>query len=240
MNLQPQSRNLILIFALSLFSLVLNAEDTSIYIESMSNSSNVAILGTQVSNTVEAGQVLNPGNRLQTRDSSARIVYPDGSLVTLGKNSEVEIKNSEEDSGTKKPISISFLKTGFIHARIHHQDGDSPHFYIETRTAVVGVRGTEFTLSSSESEEAKIHVLEGKVAFAVDHSKIETAAQNVSTGQLANSKAGAITPPEVFNLAEYRKTLSVSHPEVHKLIYNKIKNHAEATQTRHKSRRRHK
>ncbi len=228
--------NLLIICALSMSSVQANADEPAIYIESMSNPSNVAILGTQISNNVKPGQVLDVGNRVQTRESGARIVYPDGSMITLGKNSEIEIKKNEEDPKTKKPINVSVFKMGFVHARVHHQDGESPHFIIETRTAVAGVRGTEFTMNTSESGETIMHVLEGKIIVAADRSKLETG-QGLATGQLVNSKGGAIAAPEVFNLAEYRKALSLEHPEVHKLIYNKIKTQSEATLVRRSSRR---
>ncbi len=220
-----------------LVSMASYAEDQPIYIENMSNSSKVAILGNQISNNVKSGQILTPGDRVQTTDSSARIAFADGSLLTLGKNSELEIKKTELDSQSKQNVKTVFLKAGFIHARIHHQEGEpSPHFYIETKTAVVGVRGTEFTMHSAENDDLKIHVLEGKVGIASDRSKFESA-QLISTGQMVNAKAKLISPPESFNLAEYRKKLSLEYPEVHKVIYNKIKSQTESVKPKRRHRK---
>ena len=228
-------------------SLVGRAEDVPVaapspsYIESMSNAVNVSVLaGSNVITKVQPGQILEPGNHVQTKDSSARIVFSDGSAITLGKNSDLEMKTPEQDTKTKKLILISFLKSGFLHARVHHQEDPAaaPHFYIETSTAVAGVRGTEFTMrASADEKDFQLHVLEGKVAVAVERTKISDVPV-AGSGEMVGVKGGVISPVEKFNLAEYRKTLSANYAEVHKLIYNQIKSHDESMKSAKPGRRR--
>ncbi len=228
-------------------SLVVRAEEVPVaapsqaYVESMSNALNVSVLvGSDVLNKIKPGQTLEAGNHVQTKDSSARIVFLDGSAVTLGKNSDFEIKTPEQDTKTKKLILISFLKMGFLHARVHHQEDPSavPHFYIETSVAVAGVRGTEFTMSASpDAKDFQLHVLEGKVAVAVERTKISEVPV-VGSGEMVDAKGGVISRVEKFNLADYRKKLSSAHAEVHKLIYNQIKTHDESSKSAKPNRRR--
>lgn len=216
-----------------------HADGEIVYIESMSNATQVSITGLQATEKVKPGQILDPGSSVQTKDSSARIIFQDGSAITIGKNSELQIKQPESDAKTKKPILVSFLKNGFLHARIHHQEDPTAaqHFYIETTAAVAGVRGTEFTMSMTDQKEFQMHVLEGKVAVAADRSKIEQAPV-ISSGEMVGSKAGLIEHSSQFNLADYRKHISASHAEVHKLIYNQIKTHNEASVIKPMRRRR--
>ncbi len=219
-------------------------EPAQIYIESESQAGGLTLLSGASSTHPNAGDSLAPGDRIQTKDAGVRIVYPDGSTETLGKNSELEIKKPEV-AADSKPIYVSFLHSGFVHARAKHQanPNDEPHFIIETKTAVAGVRGTEFTMLAGD--DVQLHTLEGKVAVATDRSKVKEA-QLYSSGEFAHVKAGQVAPPQKFNLMEYRKKINSEHSEVHKLIYNKVKVQNEIHQKSHHQqkarahRRRHK
>jgi hypothetical protein len=238
------------LFTLALFlgagRIAIAEEPLQIYIESASKESGATLLSGTNSSSPHLGDSLAPSDRIQTKDVAVRIVYPDGSTETLGKNSDLEIKKPEAGADSK-PIFISYLHSGFVHARAKHQanPNDEPHFIIESKTAVAGVRGTEFTMTANNAEDVQVHTLEGKVAVSNERIKIKEA-QLYSAGEFARVKGGQVAAPEKFNLMDYRKKINSEHPEVHKLIYNKVKaqeeihRHPRHQQKARAQRRRHK
>ena len=104
------------------------------------------------------GQV---GTRLQQSDvvvtgadGSAGIVFMDDSLLSLGPNSVLGIDRFEFDSTTQRGAFDSSLKKGTLAAVSGRITKESPGaMRVRTPAAVLGVRGTEFVVRSSESAE---------------------------------------------------------------------------------------
>ncbi len=102
------------------------------------------------------GQV---GTRLQQSDvvvtgadGSAGITFMDDSLLSLGPNSMLAIDRFEFDSTTHRGAFDSSLKKGTLAAVSGKISKESPGaMRVRTPVAVLGVRGTEFVVRTSES-----------------------------------------------------------------------------------------
>lgn len=109
------------------------------------------------------GMPLLPGDRVVTigKDSSADITFPNGDLVRIMPDSNLEIKEAD----FKKRTSHVRLKlfAGKIFNVVRKYTGGSK-YEVETRIAVAGVRGTIWSAETSEDGEDVFMVKEGKVA----------------------------------------------------------------------------
>jgi len=104
---------------------------------------------------------------LTGKNSFIRIKFIDGSFLNLGSSSKVILNDFKKT----KPGVISLLK-GQVRAQIpskaKKQKGQEDFkFYIKTRNASIGVRGTDFlTLHNTESEVTSILTFEGMVGIS--------------------------------------------------------------------------
>lgn len=110
---------------------------------------------------------------VRCESGTARIVFPDGSFVTVPTNCEVQ---SIDDSyaGNRGPSVV--LKSGELHANVQPQANGSA-FRVVTPSAVIKVIGTRFSVSEGNSA-TRLDVHEGKVELkrAVDGEKVDVVA----------------------------------------------------------------
>lgn len=107
------------------------------------------------------------GGTIRTGANGAAVIYmPNKTKIWLRANSNLEI---EENKSFATRISLLF---GSIKIRVPHLLRRE-RFRVKTPTAICAVRGTEFTLSSSEEGKMRIAVLYGevKLEYAVPPSK---------------------------------------------------------------------
>lgn len=109
------------------------------------------------------GMPLLPGYRVVTigKDSSADITFPNGDLVRIMPDSNLEIK--EADFKKKTPRVRLKLFAGKIFNVVRKYTRRSK-YEVETRTAVAWARGTIWSAETSEQGEDVFMVKEGKVA----------------------------------------------------------------------------
>lgn len=129
--------------------------------------------GARVASTVKVGDFLPEDTSVLTHEKSMiRIKLNDGTTVTLGANSKVIITKNDVPS---KPKVMSLL-TGRLRASIikDKANGDKTKFFVKTRNAAMGVRGTEFeTIYNPEINSTSTVTLSGKVLMAkIDEKKI--------------------------------------------------------------------
>jgi hypothetical protein len=105
---------------------------------------------------------------LTGKNSFIRIQFVDGSYLNLGASSKVVLSEFKK----KDPGIVSLLK-GKVRAQIPKKSKDGKRkdddfkFYIKTRNASIGVRGTDFlTLHNTESKVTSVLTFEGKVGVA--------------------------------------------------------------------------
>jgi ferric-dicitrate binding protein FerR (iron transport regulator) len=138
----------------------------------------------------KAGAALAKGDVIRTgRDSAAMIRLADGSLVKL--NTETALEVGQAERGTTELN----LRSGAVFSKVAKQ-GARDRFVIRTKTAVMGVRGTQFFTSSGADADVWMCVREGKVEVESqqDHKKVL-----VKEGEGVFVPVGkGVTPPKPY------------------------------------------
>lgn len=116
------------------------------------------------------GDYLFEGTKLSSfKDSFAKLVFEDGSIVTIGAETEIILKRARLDA----PSLIHLIK-GELKATVTKRDFENlkSSFFVTTKTAALGVRGTEFYVSVTENE-TELYVKEGSVVSrSIDESEL--------------------------------------------------------------------
>jgi hypothetical protein len=113
---------------------------------------------------LDAGWVLEPGDRIRTGDpSSVTVRFFDGGTTSLGPNGELVIAQvGARRDGSGKVVVLEQL-AGSTHNRVQ-SDPDMPSlFEIETASASVVAHGTEFKVQVDLDNSTSVVVLEGVV-----------------------------------------------------------------------------
>jgi hypothetical protein len=181
------------------------------------------------------GTSLQPGDVVKTgARASARILYPDGSLLLVGKSSEVEVQ--EAGQGTQ----WNRLKSGEVRGIVKKtpqqasQEGETPRhrFAIRSKSAVMGVRGTDFVFSAEAvAGKAEVRTLEGVVEVAGDESGL-VAGQGVQVagGQFVSATPQGVQAPKAFDVQDYYRKLNSRRPEFVKLAREQVQAKSSAPQ----------
>lgn len=110
---------------------------------------------------------LYEGDRLVTlEDSRLKILLRDETTLALGPNTVLELSKYQFDAGAQQSdVSLSFLQGAFRcnTGRIGQQK--NPNFRIETRSALIGVRGTDFWGGFIFNDDLGVAMLEGKGVY---------------------------------------------------------------------------
>ncbi|MCL2480127.1 MAG: FecR domain-containing protein [Spirochaetaceae bacterium] len=121
------------------------------------------------------GNILKEGDSLKTAsDSYIEILITGNSVIRMDENTELSIERLAS-VGTHSDISMSLL-TGSIINKVEKiitppAEAGSINYSIRTPSAAFGVRGTEFLVSSSETEKILLAVKSGKVRM-IPHSDV--------------------------------------------------------------------
>ena len=117
---------------------------------------------------VKVDQSLPEGAVLQTAEKSfAKLLFVDKSNMVLGPNSQMVI-----NSFPKKEAGIITLVKGQIRSQVtkdymEMDDKSKSKLYIKTKTAAMGIRGTDFQVNfNPENHNTSLITFEGKVAMA--------------------------------------------------------------------------
>lgn len=113
------------------------------------------------------GKVFPKDTIITGKDSRAKIVMVDNNVLNISPDSRIEIENYEyaPDQG-KKEVLLNVLY-GKVRSKVEQKyDGETSKFQVKTRTAVAGVRGTDFIASYVPATNASsVVTFEGTVAF---------------------------------------------------------------------------
>ena len=91
------------------------------------------------------GARVGAGSQLDTGESGHLVIQlPDGSQLVLPARSSARIETLEGYAGTDEQSVDVYLHGGRVESRVAPQRGPSARYRVETPTAVIGVRGTEF------------------------------------------------------------------------------------------------
>lgn len=93
------------------------------------------------------GQILHPGDSIQTLDQTVVIVtLSDQSIVKLNSNSNISLGEGSDSHGIR-------LNQGGLFAKVQKRT-TRDRFFIKTKAAVLGVRGTQFFTSFGKAAES--------------------------------------------------------------------------------------
>ena len=157
-----------------------------------------------------SGSILEPGSVIKTgANSFVQLKYPDGSKLSIGANSQLTT-----ETGTKAVQSVA-LKFGKVHALIHKEATQDLHFKIKTRTATMGVRGTQFFVDESKDGKVSTHVIDGRVDVAKSDAILSSGkGRHVLRGEFVDVDNGKVSEPKHFEAAEYLAKMKSEQAEL--------------------------
>ena len=108
-----------------------------------------------------AGYILNPGDRIDTRGGGrVAIDLSDGSMVVVAPESIVTLKDYRAAASLRELFSIAL---GMVRVRIDHFAGKPNPYRMNSPTASIAVRGTEFSIEVDAAGATQVVVFEGAV-----------------------------------------------------------------------------
>ena len=112
-------------------------------------------------------QTIYVGDRIETKaDGMVKVVLKDKSDLIVVANSNVQVDLMKVDEAKKSRQVIVNLLMGKVRSRVNKKFEAENDFKVKTKTAVAGVRGTDFVASFSKSDKewvSEIRTLEGLV-----------------------------------------------------------------------------
>lgn len=125
--------------------------------------------------------------------------FANGTQVGINKDTEVLIdtESSVKDITKRTLLKKIKLTLGTIWCKVSKQEADES-FTVETRGGVLGVRGTEFIVSTKGENSTEIYVLEGTVMAGPNP---EALTQAILQGQEAQLKDGRVEAVKAMNIA---------------------------------------
>lgn len=160
------------------------------------------------------GSLLRNGDRIKTGPRvSVRVLYPDGAQLLVGRSSEVEILPKDNTTYWSR-LSLGqaraiIPKPKVVNKKARHRFG------IKTKTAVMGVRGTDFVVETDEKgESSQVHTLDGQVEVAKDEgSLLDGKGFNVLRDQFVKATPGDLLKPAKFDRQQYLDVFKQKQPD---------------------------
>jgi hypothetical protein len=142
--------------------------------------------------------VLKEKDRLAVNSAGGAVVeFKGGNKLQVQGGAEVEVKEYSRDSEETKRVMLNLLR-GKIRSQVKEKyNGQTSYYKITTKSAVAGVRGTDFVIEEG-SGITRVETLEGKVNLA--NSKGESVM--VPKGMGAAIESGELKP--VYKMTEER------------------------------------
>jgi hypothetical protein len=108
-----------------------------------------------------AGFILNPGDRIDTRGGGRVVIdLSDGSIVVVAPESIVTLKDYRAAVSLRELFGIAL---GMVRVRIDHFAGKPNPYRMNSPTASIAVRGTEFSIQVDAEGSTQVEVFEGAV-----------------------------------------------------------------------------
>ena len=108
-----------------------------------------------------AGYILNPGDRIDTRGGGRVVIdLSDGSMVVVSPESIVTLKDYRAAASLRELFGITL---GMVRVRINHFAGKPNPYRMNSPTASIAVRGTEFSIEVDAEGTTQVVVFEGAV-----------------------------------------------------------------------------
>jgi len=110
------------------------------------------------------GYILNPGDRIDTRGGGQVVIdLSDGSMVVVSPGSLIVLKDYRQASSLRELFEIAL---GLVRVKINHFSGRPNPYRMNSPTASIAVRGTEFSIQVDSLGSTAVVVYEGAVEVA--------------------------------------------------------------------------
>jgi hypothetical protein len=107
------------------------------------------------------GYILNPGDRIDTRGGGRVVIdLSDGSMVVVSPESVVILKDFRNAGSLRELFEIA---VGMVRVKINHFAGKPNPYRMNSPTASIAVRGTEFSIEVDALGDTQVVVYEGAV-----------------------------------------------------------------------------
>lgn len=124
-------------------------------------SGNVARINLSRKYMLRRGDVLSPGDEIDTRGGGRAVIeMTDGSLVTVQPRSHIVFKDYRAAANLRELFQVLL---GRVRVKIAHYGGQPNPYRVNSPTASILVRGTEFGVAVTVSGETRVVVYEGLV-----------------------------------------------------------------------------
>ncbi len=181
----------LIILGLALSSFIQSGQRSSARIKFMLGKVELMRQGQTKWQKVRFNQKIFEGDRLRTAlNSRVELQMPDGSVIKINENSMFDVKEIKTDENEKSDRQSFTLWVGSLFAKFQKIVEQRQSRRIETPSAVVAVRGTEFDLQVDQQQTTVVRVYKGKVSL-----RSKTAAGEVFVGANQESKVERGKPP---------------------------------------------
>jgi hypothetical protein len=170
------------------FAATAQAQSTTVVARAASVSGRAVLAGTGAS--LSPGYILSPGDRVDTRGGGRVVIeLSDGSMVVVSPESVVTLKDFRAAASLRELFEITL---GMVRVKINHFAGKPNPYRMNSPTASIAVRGTEFTIQVDAQGATEVTVIEG----AVEVSSLADPSQNIllQAGQSFRLIAGNLIP----------------------------------------------
>ena len=154
---------LVFAFALALLSAFSSyAQSTSVVARASGVTGHAVLLTPGLAPLVlTAGYILNPGDRIDTRGGGRVVIdLSDGSMVVVAPESVVTLKDYRAAASLRELFDITL---GMVRVTINHFAGKPSPYRMNSPTASIAVRGTEFSIEVDAEGTTQVVVFEGAV-----------------------------------------------------------------------------
>ncbi len=148
---------------------------------------------------VKAGDSVEKGDVLRCKSlSKAQITFMDNSIVTLSPGSRLAIDDYQFEPAKKKRLALLDLFRGMAHVVVNRlYKVQEPDFIIKTRTAVTGVRGTDFGMRLAPNSTTVMN-FEGVVRVASSYPELTAWEQRADKIAFGSTSGSGFFPPGSF------------------------------------------
>lgn len=193
----------------------------------LKGSANALVNGKSV--PLKMGSAITENTEVETQDKSViKVKLPDNSQLTVGPKSKIVI----EKFRNKNDPSLVSVASGLLRSSVPHEDNENTKMLIKTKSAVMGVRGTELqTIYNPKNNVASTITFTGNVAMA----KLPPNANPSSMLASLNKDAVSIKAGQV-SITNMSKGFSITPPtKMSPVQFNSLKRNDTFTESKEKS-----